>query len=102
MAFLFSLGQVVSTPAALEALLDAGVNPNKLLIRHASGDWGDLSQSDKDENNFSVKNGYRILSVYKVKESEDNSDCVKVWIITEADRSTTTILLPNELGEYYE
>lgn len=83
---LFPLGRILVTPGAL----DLDVNFYSYLCRHQYGDWGDLDDEDKAENNFSVKNGLRLLSVYHTP------DGVKFWIITEADRSTTTILLPDE------
>ena len=86
-----SLGRVVATPGALGVLLEAGEDPLHLLVRHRSGDWGDLDGHDRSENRRSLKNGWRILSSYPI--GEDGS---KVWIITEADRSYTTILLPSE------
>lgn len=87
---LFSLGQVVATPGALQALQDAGQDAAVLLSRHITGDWGDLDEEDKQQNDFSVKQGLRILSAYTL-----NTD-VKIWLITEADRSVTTFLLPDE------
>ena len=86
----FSLGQVVATPGALEALRSAEQEPVGFLARHVTGDWGDLEEEDKQENELSVEQGYRILSAYTL------SDETRVWIITEADRSATTILLPSE------
>ena len=86
----FKLGQVVSTPGALEALEEAGVAPVTLLMRHASGDWGEVPPEDAEENELSVREGFRILSSYVL------STKVKVWVITEADRSVTTFLLPSE------
>lgn len=85
-----SLGRVVGTPAALEALAAAGADVLDLLARHARGDWGDLGAEDKRLNDRAVKEGSRLLSAYLV------GDGVKVWIITEADRSVTTVLLPDE------
>ena len=85
---LFEPGQVVATPGAL-TLAEQGVNLLAYLVRHLSGDWGDLCQEDKQENTFSVKNGFRILSAY-------NTRLGKLWVITEADRSATTFLLPSE------
>jgi len=87
---LFSLGQVVATPGALENLRTAQHNALDLIFRHVTGDWGDLDEEDKKENELSLKQGYRILSVYKLPTGK------KVWIITEVDRSSTTILLPSE------
>ena len=85
---LFKQGQIVATPGAL-SLQDQGVNLLTYLHRHLSGDWGDLDDEDKAENDFSVKNGFRILSSY-------NTPSGRLWIITEADRSVTTFLLPSE------
>ena len=85
-----SLGQLVATPGALDALKEAGVEPARLLARHQQGDWGDLGTEDKHLNDAAVKEGDRILSAYILPTG------VKVWIITEWDRSVTTLLLPNE------
>jgi hypothetical protein len=87
---LFELGRIVATPGALDAMEHAEVIPQNLLARHVSGDWGDLGEEDRQENDFSVKHGFRILSSYKLDTG------AKVWIITEADRSATTFLLPEE------
>ena len=86
----FSLGQVVATPGALDALERTGQSPLEFLSRHASGDWGEVCEADKKENDFSVRNGFRLLSAYRLRDGTKN------WIITEADRSATTILLPEE------
>jgi hypothetical protein len=86
----FPLGQTCATPGALEALSDAGQDAAQFLFRHQSGDWGDLTEDDKKENEFSVERYLRIFSAYHTKKGE------KLWIITEADRSVTTILLPSE------
>ena len=83
---LFNLGYVVMTPGA--AALEVDFIP--YLVRHASGDWGDLDAFDKQQNDLAVKQGLRILSAY-------NTDAgTRFWIITEADRSATTVLLPEE------
>ncbi len=83
------LGRVLATPGALRLLQDAGEDPLVYLARHASGDWGELDAHDRRENERSIRNGWRVLSSYPVGEG-------RVWIITEADRSVTTILLPDE------
>jgi len=86
----FQLGQIVATPCALASLEASGEKPEKFLSRHASGDWGDVSDADREENEFSLAHGFRLLSSYKLRNG------TKLWIITEADRSSTTLLLPNE------
>ncbi len=87
----FSLGRVLATPGALQELKDAGQDPMEFLSRHQHGDWGDdLPEEDKKENERSLWHHLRILSAYSLKTG------VKIWIITEADRSSTTILLPSE------
>jgi hypothetical protein len=98
---LFSLGQIVATPAALEALEQAGQTPSDFLSRHACGDWGEaLCEEDKALNDEALKDGSRILSAYLLKSGNNGSGC-KIWIITEAvgdngQRAATTILLPDE------
>ena len=86
----FLLGRLVATPGALQALEDASQHPAEFLARHQAGDWGDLEEADKQENELSVLNNLRILSAYTLTTG------VKIWVITEADRSATTILLPSE------
>ena len=86
---LFPLGKTVATPGALKLLEENDVDPSDLIDRHVSGDWGIVSKADWKENELSLKEGFRILSAYKVGNE-------KVWIITEADRSSTCILLPSE------
>jgi hypothetical protein len=87
---LFEMGHITGTPAALDAMEYAEVIPENLLRRHVSGNWGDVSEEDAKENDFSVKHGFRILSSYKLDTG------VTIWIITEADRSATTFLLSSE------
>jgi hypothetical protein len=88
---LFSLGHMVMTPGAAAL----GVDFAPFLARHAQGDWGDeLDKFDKQQNDLAVKEGYRILSAYNVPIG--NGDTERIWIITEADRSASTILLPSE------
>ena len=86
----FPLGRLAITPGAINALQESGQLPIDFLSRHASGDWGEVSKEDQQENEFSIQNGFRILSAYRTKQGE------RLWIITEADRSVTTLLLPSE------
>jgi hypothetical protein len=88
---LFELGVVVATPAALQVCEAANTAPSSLLARHQAGDWGSVSKEDAHENELSIRQGYRIVSSYPVGD-----DGERVWIITETDRSSTTILLPEE------
>ena len=98
----FELGELHATPGALEAFDDArqqtkdwqkepAETPAELFNRHECGDWGDISEADKEENELSIKEGFRILSAYTLKATGQ-----KIWVITEADRSKTTILLADE------
>ena len=86
----FPLGDIVATPGALDALREAQQEPLELLRRHQGGDWGDLDEADKAENEFSLTHDLRLLSAYTLPTQ------VKIWVITEADRSVTTLLLPQE------
>jgi hypothetical protein len=86
----FALGQVVATPGALAALAEADQMPEEFLRRHVVGDWGTVPEEDKRENELSLEKGFRILSAYVLKTG------VKIWIITESDRSSTCLLLPSE------
>lgn len=86
----FRLGQIVVTPGALEALEDADQLPTEFLRKHVAGDWGDVEADDRRENETSIECGSRILSAYKTKKG------VSLWVITEADRSSTCVLLPDE------
>jgi len=72
-------------------LASAGENPARLLERHASGDWGEVPPEDARENELSLKYGWRLMSSYPVGDADE-----RVWVITEADRSSTCILLPSE------
>jgi hypothetical protein len=83
------LGRVVATPGALETILGAGGDPFAYIARHASGDWGDLCAHDRRENGLALSRGRRVLSSYPVGGG-------RIWVITEADRSVTTSLLPEE------
>lgn len=88
---LFKLGQVVATPGAIQAMQENGVEAWTLLCRHVNGDWGCVPEEDRLENQRSVEEGYRVLSSYAINDCGD-----KVWVITEADRSSTCLLLPDE------
>ncbi len=87
---LLTLGRTSATPGALNALETAGVSPVSLLRRHHRGDWGELDNHDRTVNAAALRDGERILSSYRLPTG------VKVWAITEADRSQTTLLLPDE------
>jgi len=87
------LGKVFCTMGALCAFAQAlDEEPDKFLARHANGDWGDLSESDRQANEHAVGHSLRVLSAYRLRTGE------KIWIITEADRSVTTFLLPEDSG----
>ena len=91
----FSLGQIVATPGALEAIQEAGQKPADFLGRHLSGDWGELHEEDRHLNNLALTDGSRILSAYLT------SKAVRIWIITEAAddsgrRASTCLLLASE------
>jgi hypothetical protein len=83
------LGRVVATPGALKLLREVGEDLFDYLARHATGDWGDLCAFDLRQNEIALRDGYRVFSSYEISAG-------RVWIITEADRSVTTILLPEE------
>lgn len=87
---LFNLGRTLITPAAQETLSEAGIEPMLLLARHAHGDQGETNDDDKLANLDAIQHGDRVFTVYAV------SDSTKVWVITEADRSATTILMPSD------
>jgi hypothetical protein len=87
---LFSLGKIVATPGALDALARASQELAEFLTRHVRGDWGNLSANDLKDNELALSEGNRILSAYWTNLAE------KIWIITEADRSSTCIMLPEE------
>jgi hypothetical protein len=89
----FPLGQTVLTRGVNDLVAentDFAKLVTESLVRHATGDWGDLSAEDKQENEFSLKEGLRLFSAYEC------SGLPKIWIITEADRSATTVLFPEE------
>ncbi len=86
---LFALGKTMATPGALVVMQGMDISPISILSRHERGDWGNLDDEDKTTNDHAVKQGLRVLSSYLF-------DTVKLLVITEADRSLTTILLPEE------
>jgi hypothetical protein len=89
-AAVFPLGQIVATPGALQALSEAEIVPARLLQRHQFGDWGTVSPDDARENELSAREGFRIISSYTLPTG------TRIWVITEGDRSATTLLLPEE------
>ena len=88
---LFTLGRVVATPGALAAIGVQGDDLSTYLGRHQSGDWGEVDTHDRKENQLSLEQGFRLMSVYTLSITG-----VKIWVITEADRSSTCILLPED------
>ena len=87
---LFDLGRVVATPGALEALTESEEDPHLYLGRHVTGDWGELPDEDKAANTLALVTGERIQSSYRTSRG------IKLWVITEADRSATCLLLPED------
>lgn len=87
---LFPMGKVVLTRGARTALIDLRENVLSYLKKHTSGDWSEMDKEDQEENRYSVDKRLRIFSAYQLNSG------VRIWIITEADRSVTTILLPEE------
>jgi hypothetical protein len=86
----FELGRVVATPGALEALRASGQSPGEFLRRYAGGDWGDVDAYDRRANEEALAHGGRLLSAYAAAGGQ------RLWVITEADRSSTCLLLPEE------
>ena len=95
---LFRLGQILATPGALTTLEGFDIHPLSLVLgRHVIGDYGDLCDEDRELNNHSLATGMRIFSSYKLTRSTGDSTTTEtIWIITESDRASTTILLPSE------
>ena len=87
---LFELGRIVITPGAASLLVACGIDACNIIERHQSGDWGELYPEDCSVNDDAMSYGGQILSAYKLGESQ------RLWIITEVDRSVTTLLLPEE------
>jgi len=88
--FKFSSGKLVATPGAIEALADSNQSPMEYVARHIKGDWGEVCDEDRQANEDALRDGERLLSVYRTARG------VKIWVITEHDRSVTTVLLPEE------
>lgn len=86
----FALGRTLATPGVLVTLEKLGLAPQTLFDRHLACDWSDMVKEDQEANRQAVKNGSRVFSSYRYAND------VKIWVITEADRSSTTILLPDE------
>jgi hypothetical protein len=84
----FRLGHIVATPNALEHVPNEDIL--RAIQRHQAGDWGDVCEEDRQENELSLQKGFRLLSVYH------SATGTKFWIVTEADRSVTTVLLPED------
>lgn len=87
---LFTLGSVLITPGALDMLEALQLAPLSFVLRHVAGDWGDLCKEDKQANAAALAYGSRLLSAYDIPSNH------RLWIITEADRRSTTLLLPEE------
>ena len=100
----FALGQMVATPGALALLEQTGFSALALVSRHVHGDWGDCCDEDKATNEAAVRQRMRVMSVYRLVDAETllqtpqdkRSSLPTVWVITEADRSVTTLLLPED------
>jgi len=86
----FPLGRLFATPGVIQAVVTAGDDVFPYLARHARGDWGEVNDYDWRANDAAVVSGTRLLSAYRLR------DGTRIWIISEADRASTTILLPNE------
>jgi hypothetical protein len=87
---LFKIGRLVASPGAIECLAKAKTSAWELVSRHVSGDFGDVDANDRQANLHAIKDGDRILSAYKLTTGE------RLWVITEADRSSSCVLRPDE------
>lgn len=90
----FNPGKFVATPVALAAV--ARTDIDAAIARHLEGDWGDITDADKQRNDLALKNGGRLLSSYHARAADEPEQTIKFWIITEPDRSATTVLLLDE------
>jgi hypothetical protein len=86
----FQLGQVVATPAALEVLRESGQDGSEFIDRHVRGDYGHMPLEDVAANEEAIRDDARVMSAYTTLSG------TKIWVITEADRSVTTLLLPED------
>jgi hypothetical protein len=86
----FHLGQLLATPGALRAIGESGQRPGDFLYRHLRGDWGQVCAEDWELNDQALRDGGRLLAAYSTLRG------VKLWVLTEADRAATTILVPDE------
>lgn len=91
----FEMGRTFATPEALERMWSFGVEPGELIERHARGDWGELDAEDVRENEIALREGLRILSSYPICD-ETGCEDHRIWVLTEADRSRTTLLRPED------
>lgn len=89
MAAKFKLGQTVMTRGISDFIKEENITLDEVMNRHVSGDWGDISEDDKQANEDGLDGGDRLLSAYELGGR-------KIWIISEADRSVTTVLFPEE------
>lgn len=87
---LFPIGRLLATPGAIDLLAERGLSPFEFVSRHWLGDWGDLDAEDVQANRAALIHGSRLLSSYRIDAN------TRLWIITEADRTATTLLLPSE------
>ena len=90
LAVKFPLGRLAATPAALRAMAASGQTPAFFLAKHLAGDWGEVGAEDRRANDEALLHGGRLLSAYKTLKG------VRLWVITEADRGSTVVLLPEE------
>jgi hypothetical protein len=88
----FRVGWILITPGALVALVESQEDPRIFVSRHIEGDWGDVGPSEWAENEFAVRHGERLYSVYHTRHGR------KLWVMTEANRCATTILLSENLS----
>jgi hypothetical protein len=89
----FNMGKLVATPGAIDDMAAAGIRPDTLVDRHMQGDWGAVCKEDAVQNELALTHGMRLMSVYNLGP---DAGCKTVWIITEWDRSVTTILRPGD------